>query len=157
MRVSGSRSSVGARTKKMVCFAWDPGVAHEWLTRKVHAARKMTFADLNKDAKQQPLLKEGALDRTLVGCRSANDLAIALEMYADAARQGLDRAKCMLGLRRLQRAGRALAGDENDAFRLLSSCMDREPAAMFGMGLLHLFSAARISAARKHNCYCRYP
>jgi TPR repeat protein len=112
----------------------DMSDADDWLTGIALSRHKegVTLADFNKDAAPRPEPKSHALASMRVGCGRPSDRARALHLYSRAAVQGLECAKCMLGLRRI-------ATDFDGALQMLSSVSQKEAAAMYGIGILYLF------------------
>lgn len=138
-----ARYNLGLLFEAGFASAEDKASANDWLT--VIAAQrhseKLTLADFNKNATPRPEPKENTLETMQVGCGSPIDLARAQDLYSQAAEQGLECAKCMLGLRMLRRIYSDL--DIDGAMKLLSSCSQKEAAAMFGMGILYVFHVAQ--------------
>ena len=120
----------------------------KWLNRKAAQIRsaKFSLADFNKSHKgavpPPPDPATDALERMMVGCGEPADISRARELYADAAHQGLDCARCLLGLRNLYRV-HTPSDKPYGPLGLLSACTGGTVAAavaMFGLGLLHLFN-----------------
>ena len=140
--------------------AQDMAAAAEWLKGKgaEMGPPKMTLAHFNKNRKIKMNKSkreknatpradeeaagggdEGVLERMRVGCGAEGHVLRARALYAAAARHGLACARCLLGLRSLCKA-RAPSERQEGAVELLSASAQTEPAALFGLGLVHLFN-----------------
>ena len=126
--------------------AQDKEAASEWLKGKAAKMRsaKLSLADFNESRKSAApervrLAADGALDQMLVGCGGTADRTRARSLYAEAARHGLDRARCVLGLRNLYRV-HTPSEKQDGPLELLSACSSQNAVAMFALGLLHLFN-----------------
>jgi TPR repeat protein len=140
--------------------AQDMVAAQEWilLIASQRHFEKRSLVDFNRDATPRPQPQDDSLDRMRVGCGSQADVARAHLLYAEAGRQGLLRAKCRTELRTIQQA--CSSADAKRAMQVLASGSQMDPAAMFGMGILHLFhmvqdSNSQQSRSRAFDCFRR--
>jgi uncharacterized protein len=140
--------------------AQDMVAAQEWilLIASQRHYEKRSLADFNRDATPRPPPQHDSLDRLHVGCGSQADVARAHLLYAEAGRQGVLRAKCRTELRTIQMA--CSSADAQRAMQVLASGSQMDPAAMFGMGILHLFHMVQDSnpqqyRSRAFDCFRR--